>query len=174
MSMYVTIPGPATFIDAGSKKKAFIEDGNGVRIPMADRDHEWFMHVYILSHLQFSMEVGGGEASRAASEIGRSISKAVAEGASFYEVSNDNLLRIKCCYARATEADYNAVRNAAKPDPRILAKSSLGMARKLSNFEAISFQDQFDALDGASPKKPEVVATIAVGETADRPDSVSN
>ena len=171
MSMYITIPDPATFIDPGSKKKALTQDASGEAVPMHDRDHEWFLHVYILSHIQFSLEVGGGEATRAAAEIGRAVSKAIADGQGWYEVSDDNLRRIKCCYARATDEDYTAVREATakeggKPDPRILAKSSLGMTRGMSNFESTAWQDHFDALDGASPKKPETVAvaTIPVGD----------
>lgn len=175
MSKHITIPKPATFIDPGSNKKATMPNEAGEPVDLPDRDHEWFMHVYILSHLQFNTEVGGAEASRASAEIARSLKKAVDEDAISYEVSDDNHRRIKCCIARATDEDWKAVQEATKinpqngqpgkPDPRILAKSTLGMTRALDNFTATSFMDHFDALEDASTKKPEpqIPATVEVG-----------
>jgi hypothetical protein len=153
-SRYITIPAPATFIDPGTKKRALIPKEGGGVTEMADRDHEWFVHVYILSHLQFNTEVGGVEAARSAREIGRSLDKALLDGLWYYEISEDALKRIKLTMARASDEDYEEARK-EKPNPRVLANSTLGATRGMSNFEASCYMDHFDAFENASTKKPE-------------------
>ena len=174
MSRYITIPKPATFIDPGTKKPAQIQNEDGTKNTLVPRDHEWFMHVYMLSHLQFNIDVGGAEAARAAKDIGRTLEAAVLSKEHFYEVSDDSLRRLKCCMARASEEDYQAARE-VNPDNRILAKSTLGMSRKMDNFTAKCFVDHFDAIENASTIKPEApVAPPVEAPAEDRPDSASN
>ena len=169
MSRYIIIPKPATFIDPGSKETAFVMSQDGTKTLLVDRDHEWFMHVYMLSHLQFNQDVGGVEASRASKDIARSLEKAVTAGEHYYEVSDDGLRRLKCCMARATEEDHKESRK-EKPDPRALAKSTLGMTRPMDNFTSTCYMEHFDAIENASTVKPEApVETAPVEKVAHTP-----
>lgn len=165
--VYITIPKPATFIDPGSKKTALAPNADGVMTGMVDRDHEWFVHVYILSHLQFDVNVGGAEAARASREIARALEKAVVAKDYCYAISEDNLRRIRCCLAKATAEDWKeSLKDKAEQDPRILAKSTLGMARHMDNFSAMCFVDHFNAFEHTSAERPPapVGATGAVGD----------
>lgn len=160
MSRYIIIPTPATFIDPGSKKVATVENADGIRVALAPRDHEWFLHVYMLSHLQFDISVGGAEAAIASKDIGRALDQAVSAGQHFYEVSDDNLRRLKCCIARASDDDFQEARQ-EKPNPRILAKSTLGLTRPMDNFTSSCFVDHFNAIENATTVRPEPLTKLA-------------
>lgn len=151
---HITIPSPAEFRDAHTKERVKVKNERGVLMDHPDRTHDWFMHAHILSHIQFSLDVGGHEAVRAGKEIARSLDKAMDSGASSYPVTTDQWNRLNCCIACPASDDEDE-RMKEKPNPRILAKSSHGMTRELDNFSASCFMDHLDAIANASTNKPE-------------------
>lgn len=133
-----------------------VDPGDGTqRVPHPDRPFDWFMHAHILSHLQFSMEVGGHDAVRASRQIARSMEKALDAGEWFFVITADQHRRLMCCIAQA-EDKYADELMKEKPNPRILALSSHGMTRPMDNFTAQCFMKHIDAIVMASPNKPEL------------------
>lgn len=151
---HIILPPPAEFKDSYTKEPVQVTDEFGKKVDHPDRTFDWFMHVYILSHLQFSMEVGGYDAAKAAKQIAKAMEKAMDAKESFFVVSVNNHRRLLCCIARADDKDADEPFK-EKPNPRILAKSTHGMTRVMDNFTASCFIKHLDAITMASPDKPE-------------------
>jgi len=158
---YITLPAPAQFLDSYTKELVKVRDEEGNMVDHPERTFDWFMHVFVLSHLQFSMDVGGYEAAKAGKEIAKAMEKAMDAGEAFFAVSADNWRRLNCCFARPDDKHADE-RMKEKPNTKILAKSSHGLTRPLDNFTASCFMDHMDAIANASTNKPEIVAAVPV------------
>lgn len=152
---YIIFPKPAEFRDSYTKEIIKVADGKGGVEDHPDREFAWFMHVYMLSHLQFSMEVGGYDAVKASKKIAKDMEKALDENKPFFGVSGNSWKRLNCCTLRADDKDADELLK-DKPNPGILAKSSRGMTRKMDNFTALCFMDHMDAIQNASTNEPEI------------------
>lgn len=151
---YIVIPPPAVFIDSVTKEPVLVKDAKGKLVTLPDRPFDWFMHVYMLSHLQFSMEVGGYDAAKAGKSIARALDKAIDNEQHFFSISADNWRRLNCCIARPKDEDSDELLK-PKPNPKVLAKSIQGMARDMDNFTAYCFMEHMDAIANASTNEPE-------------------
>ena len=116
---WITIPPPAEFLDAHTKDRITRKNVEGESVVLPDRTFDWFMHVYILSHLQFSMTVGGYDAVKAAKQIAKSMEAAMDKGELCFAVSADQWRRMNCCIAKA-EDKHSDERLKEKPNLKIL------------------------------------------------------
>ena len=153
---YIIFPEPARFIDSYTKEPVLVPNDKGQRVPIPDRTFDWFMHAHILSHLQFSMEVGGYDAAKAAKQIAKAMEKAMDEGKKYFKVSADNWRRLCRTLAAPEAAEANEVYK-DKPNTNILAKSCQGMTRPMDNFTAQCFMEHMDAIQNASTEEPEEI-----------------
>jgi hypothetical protein len=154
LQRHITIPPVAQFLDVYSKEQAITKAPDGSMVEFIDRPHDWFMHVYIFTHLQFSLDVGGYAAVKAAKDIAKAMEKAMDAGEKSYAVSADQYRRLCCCIACPSEDDMDELVS-ERPNQRILAKSSHGMTVPMSNFQANCYMENFDAIANASTNKPD-------------------
>ncbi len=151
---YIIIPPDAEFRDQYTKEIVMAPGPNGAVVKAPNRSFDWFMYVHILSHLQFSMEVGGYDAKKSGKQIGKAMEKAIDDGESFFEVTADQWRQLNCTTARPADKDSGEILK-EKPNLKILARSSHGMTRKMDNFTADCFMEFMDAIANASTNKPE-------------------
>ncbi len=151
---YIIIPKPAEFRDGYTKKLVKVQNEQGQMIDHPDRPFDWFIHVFILSHLQFSQNVGGYDATKAGKQIAKALEKAMDAEEEFFTVSTDNWRRLNCTIARPDDK-YQDEPLKENPNPRILSLSAHGMTREMDNFTASCFEDHMDAIANASTNKPE-------------------
>jgi hypothetical protein len=153
---YIIFPDPAEFRDSYTKEIVKVKNEMGQMVDHPDRPFDWFVHAHLISHLQFSMDVGGYDAAKSAKEIAKAMEKAMDAGEWFMRVTADQHRRLMCCIARADDKHSDEPFK-EKPNPKILAMSSHGMTRPMDNFTAQCFMDHMDAIANASTNKPEVV-----------------
>lgn len=151
---YIIIPEPAKFLDPHTKQPAMVLDQDGNPQPLPDRTFDWFLHTFMLTHLQFSMEIGGYDAVKAAKEIGKSLDKALDAGEKYFVVSADQHRRLMTCLTPPTQDNWD-VPSGPNPNKHILAMSTQGMTRPMDNFVASCFMSHMDAIANASTNKPE-------------------
>ncbi len=151
---HITFPADAEFKDGASNEILKVQNEDGSMSDHPNRSFIWFLHTYLLSHLQFSIEVGGHEAVRSAKQIARSADRSYDAGEPSFAVSANDHKRLMCCIARADDEDADELLK-PRPNPRILAKSSHGMSYPMKNYETQAFIGHLDAVVDASVNKPE-------------------
>lgn len=139
MSRWITIPKPTIFQDPITGEVAKVTNEQGERVDAEPKTHEWYLHTFVLSHPVFSMRVGGYDAVHAAKQIAAAVD-GLEEGKA-YEVTPNQLAMMKCTFAAPSKKDE--------------AKSAADAIRDMTNYEAMAFFDQMDAIMNASTKKPE-------------------
>lgn len=150
---YIIIPQDAEFLDPHTNEPVKVGEKDGEPVFMEKKSFDWWLHVYILSHLQFSVEVGGYDATKARDQIAKSLTKAMDSGASYFSVTADQWRRLNICTSRAVGEHADELYK-EKPNTRILAMSSHGMTRPMDNFSAGIYMEFLDAIANASTNEP--------------------
>ena len=160
---HIIIPPPAEFRDSVTREIILARNEDNELVPHPERSFDWFMHVHVLTHLQFSVEIGGYEAVKAGKNIAKAMENALDAGKPYFVVTADEHRRLMRCIATPTDNEVDETLK-EKPNMRIIAKSALGMRAAMNSITAYAFCEFMDAIANASTNKPTALLTPVEAE----------